>query len=64
MSNQESRAISELRRRNRSLFARVEELKASLVQQIKVDSGKASHVCGPLNLRLNSDGKAVGTKRG
>lgn len=62
MSTQESRAIGELRRRNQTLFERVEQLKVVLDRQIKVDSGKASNLRNGRDLR--SGGDSVGTHRG
>jgi hypothetical protein len=63
MSTQESREISELRRKNLSLFERVAELKVALGHQIKVDSGKASSLGGYRELRPQGGQATAGTKR-
>lgn len=64
MSTQESKEISELRRKNLSLFERVAELKVVLGQQIKVDAGKASNLGGYGALRPQGSRAGAGAKSG
>lgn len=63
MSSQELKELSDLRRKNRSLYERVEEMRRSLNLQIKMDAGKVSAIPQRLSIKVER-GDGAGCRNG